>query len=53
MAGVCEVRKHWEREYLTALADTGGRQRARGRENQGGMGEILSCLVFFKGVGGS
>lgn len=50
--GVCEVRKHQERDYLTALTDTSDRAGVRGRENQDWMGKILSCL-FFKGVGRS
>lgn len=50
--GVGEVRKHQEREYLTALTDTSDREGVRGRENQDWMGEILSCL-FFEGVGSS
>lgn len=50
--GVCEVRKHQEREYLTALTDTSDREGVRGRENQDWMGEILSSL-FFRGVGSS
>lgn len=50
--GVCEARKHQEREYLTALTDTSDREGVRGRENQDWMGKILSYL-FFKGVGSS
>lgn len=37
---VCEVRKHQEKEYLTALTDTGDTEGVRGRENQDWMGEI-------------
>lgn len=48
--GICEVRKHQETEYLTALMDTRDKGGVRGRENQDWMGEISSCL-FFKGVG--